>query len=218
VSEGTLYGEGQSRFARLLERHEERRPDLAARELRRRLLSGLHGRVVEIGCGEGRAFELYPAQVEHVRAVEPDPTARAAARERAASAPVQVDVVEGFAERIPAADGAFDAVVCVWVLCSVPDPAAALAEVRRVLAPDGVLAAYEHVRSRRAAFRAVQHSLDALFWTRSLGGCRTTRDTESAIRAAGFEFETIEHGFQSSSLLTITAAPYILGVARKIGV
>lgn len=218
MSGSPLYGEGQSRFARLLERREERRPDLASRELRRRLLSGLRGRVVEVGCGEGRAFELYPPAVEHVLAVEPDPTARAAARERAASAPVPVEVVEGYAERLPAADGAFDVVVCVWVLCSVPDPAAALAEVRRVLAAGGELAAYEHVRSRRAAFRVVQHSLDALFWTRALGGCRTTRDTEATIRAAGFEFEHIERGFQSSSLLTITAAPYILGVARKIGV
>jgi hypothetical protein len=60
--------------------------------------------------------------------------------------------------------------------------------------------------------------VDGLFWTRALGGCRTTRDTEAAIRAAGFEFDRIERGFQSSSLLTITAAPYILGVARKIGV
>jgi SAM-dependent methyltransferase len=218
VSDGTLYGEGQSRFARLLERRQERRPDLEARELRRRLLSGLRGRVVEIGCGEGRAFELYPPAVEHVLAVEPDPAARAAASERAAEAPVPVDVAEGYAEQLPLADGSVDAAVCVWVLCSVPDPEAALAEVRRVLAPGGALAFYEHVRSGHAAFRAVQRSLDALFWTRSLGGCRTTRDTESAIAAAGFEVERIERGFHSSSLLTITAAPYILGVARKIGV
>jgi ubiquinone/menaquinone biosynthesis C-methylase UbiE len=102
------------------------------------------------------------------------------------------------------------------VLCSVPDPAAALGEIHRVLAPGGELRVYEHVRSSRAAFRAVQHAVDSLFWTRSLGGCRTTRDTEAAIRA-GFEFDWIERGFQSSSLLTITAAPYILGVC-KIGV
>src|SRR5919197_6557164 len=122
-----LYGPRQSRFARLLERREERRPDTTARELRRRLLSGLRGRVVEIGCGEGRAFELYPPAVEHVLAVEPDPAAPEAASERAASAPVPVEGVEGYAERLPAADGAFDAVACVWVLCSVVDPAAALA-------------------------------------------------------------------------------------------
>jgi SAM-dependent methyltransferase len=214
VSGSPLYGEGQSRFARLLERREERRPDIASRELRRRLLSGLSGRVVEIGCGEGRAFELYPPAVEHVLGVEPDPAARAVAAEAAAAAPVPVEVAEGFAERLPLADGSVDVAVCVWVLCSVPDPAAALAEVRRVMAPGGALAVYEHVRSLRAAFRAVQHSLDALFWTRALGGCRTTRDTEAAIRAAGFEFDWIERGFQSSSLLTVTAAPYILGTAH----
>ena len=74
-----------------------------------------------------------------------------------------------------------------------------------------------HVRSPRAPFRVVQHAVDTLFWTRSLGGCETTRDTEAAIRTGGFEFDGIERGFQSSSLLTITAAPHILGVARKIG-
>ena len=95
--------------------------------------------MIEVGCGEGRAFELYPARVESVLAVEPDPTARAAAAERARSAPVPVEVVAGVAERLPAADGAFDAVVAVWVLCSVPDPAAALAEFARVLAPGGEL-------------------------------------------------------------------------------
>jgi SAM-dependent methyltransferase len=218
MTEPTLYGPSQSRFARLLEWREERWPDRATWELRRRLLSDLRGRVLEVGCGEGRAFELYPPAVEHVLAVEPDPTARAAARERAAEAPVPVEVVEGYAERLPAADAAYDAVVTIWVLCSVPDPAEALREFHRVLPPGGELRFYEHVRSPHRAFRAVQGALDALFWTRSLGGCRTTRDTEAAIRAAGFGVDRIERGFQSSSLLTITAAPYILGAARKIGV
>jgi len=214
VSGSPLYGEGQSRFARLLERREERRPDVASRELRRRLLSGLRGRIVEIGCGTGPAFEHYGSGVERVLAVEPDPIARVAAAESAAAAAVPIDVVEGFAERVPSEDGAFDAVVCIWVLCSVPDVVAALREFRRVLVPGGELRVYEHVRSPRAPFRAVQRAVDGLFWTRALGGCRTTRDTEAAIRAAGFEFDRIERGFQSSSLLTITAAPYILGTAR----
>jgi ubiquinone/menaquinone biosynthesis C-methylase UbiE len=183
--------------------------------LRRRLLAGLRGRVIEIGCGEGRAFELYPARVESVLAVEPDPTARAAAAERARSAPVAVEVVAGVAERLPAADGAFDAAVAVWVLCSVPDPAAALAEITRVLAPGGELRVYEHVSAASPAFRLVQRTLDAAYWTRALGGCRTTRDTEAAIRAAGFEFTALDRGFHSSSLLTITAAPHIVGIARR---
>jgi ubiquinone/menaquinone biosynthesis C-methylase UbiE len=218
MPETTLYGPGQSRFARLLERREERRPDEGSRALRGKLLTGIRGRVVEVGCGNGPAFEHYAPGVERVLAVEPDPVARVAAAESAAAAAAPIDVVEGFAERLPADAGGFDAVVCIWVLCSVPDVSAALREFRRVLVPGGELRVYEHVRSSRAPFRAVQHAVDSLFWTRSLGGCETTRDTEAAIRAAGFEFDWIERGFQPSTLLTITAAPYILGTARKIGV
>ena len=186
-----------------------------ARELRRRLLSGLRGRVLEVGCGDGRAFELYPPQVEAVLAVEPDPVARDVAKERAAAAVVPIEVVEGSAERLPAQDRAFDAVVAVWVLCSVADPTAALSEFRRVLTPEGELRFYEHVRSPHRAFRGLQHTVDRLYWTRALGGCRTTRDTEAAILAGGFELVSIERGFDSSSLLTITSAPYIVGTARQ---
>jgi ubiquinone/menaquinone biosynthesis C-methylase UbiE len=155
--------------------------------------------------------------VRSVLAVEPDPTARAAAAERARAAPVPVEVVAGTAERLPAADAAFDAAICVWVLCSVADPAAALAEIARVLVPGGELRTYEHVRSANPAFRLAQRGLDAAYWTRALGGCRTTRDTEAAIRAAGFEFAALDHGFHSSSLLTITAAPHIVGIAHRSG-
>jgi SAM-dependent methyltransferase len=210
-----LYGPQQSRFARYLERREQRKPDLEARELRRRVLTGLRGRVIEVGSGDGRSFEYYPADVEHVLAVEPDPTARAAAVERARATGVQIDVVDGDAAALPAAGGAFDAAVVMGVLCSVPDPAAALRELRRVLVPGGELRFWEHVRSSNPAFRALQRACDALFWTRALGGCETTRDTVAAIRKAGFRFVTLNRGFHSSSLLTITTAPYVLGVAVR---
>ena len=119
------------------------------------------------------------------------------------------------AEALPADDGAFDAAVVMGVLCSVPDPAAALRELQRVLRPGGELRFWEHVRSRHAAFRVVQRAVDALFWTRALGGCETTRDTEAAIRAADFRIVELDRGFHASSLLTITCAPYALGVARR---
>ena len=209
-----LYGPHQSRFARYLERREQRHPDREARELRRRVLRGLKGTVLEVGSGDGRSFEHYPPDVERVLAVEPDRVARAAAAERARDAAVPIEVVGGTAERLPAADGDFDAAVLMGVLCSVPDPAAALQELRRVLKPGGELRFWEHVRSRNAVFRVLQEVTDRLFWTRALGGCETTRDTAAAIAAAGFEFVTLERGFHSSSFLTITSAPYILGAAR----
>jgi SAM-dependent methyltransferase len=169
--------------------------------------------VIEVGSGDGRSFEHYPPEVERLLAVEPDATARAAAVERARASAIRIDVVAGVA--LPAEGGAFDAAVVMGVLCSVPDPAAALQELRRVLVPGGELRFWEHVRSENAAFRAIQRTFDALFWTRTLGGCRTTRDTESEIRAAGFQIQALDRGFHSSALATITTAPYIVGTASR---
>jgi SAM-dependent methyltransferase len=211
---GRLYGPHQSRFARHLERRERERPDPVARVLRRRLLAGLRGRVLEVGSGDGRSFEHYPTAVAQLVAIEPDPTARTVAADRARAVEVAIDVVEGTAEALPAEDGSFDAVVSMGVLCTVADPAAALAEVRRVLGPRGELRFWEHVRSPHPALRLLQQSLDALFWTRALGGCRTTRDTAATITASGFDLVSFDRGFHASSPLTITAAPYIIGIAR----
>jgi ubiquinone/menaquinone biosynthesis C-methylase UbiE len=171
--------------------------------------------VIEVGSGDGRSFEHYPPEVEHVLAVEPDPTARTAAVVRAEAVEVPIEVVDGVAGALPAEDGTFDAAVVMGVLCSVPDPSAALAELRRVLRPGGELRFWEHVRSANPVFRGLQRATDALFWTEALGGCETTRDTAAAIAAAGFEIVTLERGFHSSSLITITSAPYILGTARR---
>ena len=76
-----LYGSDQSRFARYLERRETRNPDPVSEELRRRLIAGLRGRVLEIGCGDGRNFKHYPRAVSEVLAVEPDAHARGVALE-----------------------------------------------------------------------------------------------------------------------------------------
>ena len=135
----TLYGPHQSRFARYLEQKERNRPNPVARELRRRLLAGLRGQVLELGSGDGRSFEHDPTSVTTLVAVELNPTARAIAVDRARTTAVPIDVVEGAAEALPAADRTFDAVVSMGVLCTVQDPAATLADVRRVPSPAGEL-------------------------------------------------------------------------------
>jgi SAM-dependent methyltransferase len=215
VSESTLYGPQQSRFARYLERREQRRPDLIAHELRRRLLTGLSGEVIEVGSGDGRSFEHYPPELQRLLAVEPDATARASAAARASGAPFPIEIVGGDAAALPAGNALFDAAVVMGLLCSVPDPAGALGELRRVVKPGGELRFWEHVRSGNAVFRGAQRAVDRLFWTKALGGCETTRDTLAAVEAAGFEIDWVDHGFHSSSLLTITSAPYVLAVARR---
>ena len=151
-SGSTLYGPQQSWFARFLERREQQRPDPGARELRRRLLAGLKGRVLEVGSGDGRSFEHYPQTVTTLLAVEPDPTAREFAAERARSAAVPIELAGGVAEQLPAEDESFDAVVVMGVLCSVNEPAVVLQELRRVLVDGGELRFWEHVRSSRVWF------------------------------------------------------------------
>src|SRR5829696_6004473 len=88
---------------------------------RRALLAGLTGRVIEVGAGDGLNFRHYPPTVTRVLAVEPEPHLRSLAHKRAAQAPVQVEVVDGLAEQLPAETGNMDAVVVSLVLCSVRD-------------------------------------------------------------------------------------------------
>src|SRR3954469_16589722 len=102
-------------------------PDPRADANRRELLEGLSGRVVELGAGNGLNFRHYPATVDEVVAVEPEPYLREKAKEAAVGAPVRVRVVDGVADALPARDGEFDAAVASLVLCSVPDQAVALA-------------------------------------------------------------------------------------------
>ena len=194
-------------FARAYERFSRSAEEHGQADLRRRALAGLTGRVVEIGAGNGLNFAHYPHGVAEVVAVEPEPYLRERATGRAAAAPVPITVVAGDAEAIPLPDDAVDAAVCSLVLCSVPDEARALAEVARVLRPGGELRFYEHVVSRRAAKAAVQRALTHTVWKRIAGGCHMDRDTERAIREAGFAVEELER-------VQFQGLPHLLGVAR----
>jgi ubiquinone/menaquinone biosynthesis C-methylase UbiE len=184
-------------------------------EHREEALAGLSGRVIEVGAGNGMNFGHYPATVTEVVAVEPEPYLRDRAREAAQRAPVAVRVVEGVADELPAADGEFDAGVASLVLCSVADQERSLAELRRVIRPGGELRFYEHVVARRPAGAGFQRFSDATYWPLIAGGCHCSRDTEAAIRSAGFEIERARRTMFSPSPFTLPAAPHVIGVARR---
>jgi len=200
-------------FARFFDRFVAKDKGRGEDELRRELLAGLSGEVLEVGSGNGINFEHYPAGVEELVAVEPEPYLRGRAEEAARPAPVPVRVIDGSAAALPVASGSVDAVVVAGVLCSVPDQDAALAEFRRVLRPAGELRFYEHVRSRRAAFARYQDAVD-LVWPQLMGGCHTGRETLAAIERGGFRIDRVRgFGFPPAAR-AYPVAPRVLGAAR----
>jgi SAM-dependent methyltransferase len=182
-------------------------------EHRRRNLSGLTGRVIELGAGDGRNFKLYPPEVTEVLAVEPEPYLRERAEAAAREAAVAVRVVAGVADRLPAQDASFDAGVASLVLCTVPDQARALAELRRVIRPGGELHFFEHVVSHNPRQARIENLLDHV-WPRVAGGCHPNRDTGAAIEAAGFDLESFDR-FGFTPGFPVPKIAHILGVARR---
>jgi ubiquinone/menaquinone biosynthesis C-methylase UbiE len=189
---------------------------LMERELgrhRRALLAGLEGRVVEIGAGNGLNFRHYPATVDEVVALEPEPHLRTKAEDAARSAPVSVTVSDAMAEQLPLEDGSFDAAVSCLVLCSVSDPARALSELRRLVRSGGELRFLEHMRSEHERSARMQQRLDRWrIWPAVGGGCHCSRDTLASIRAAGFTVEEL-HSFDLGGSWVPTN-PHVLGTAR----
>ena len=195
-------------FARFWTFISEREDKAGQNEYRQELLAGTRGRVIEIGAGNGRNFPHYPAEVEEVVAVEPEPYLREKAREAATAAPVKVEVVEGTDSPLPFEDDSFDVAVACLVLCSVPDQPRALGELRRVLKPGGELRFYEHVVARRPRqARLFRLADDSGVWPKLGAGCHLSRETDKEIARAGFDIER-------SRRLSFNGLPHVLGVAR----
>lgn len=201
-------------FARVYARLSHSAEERGQAEYRQQLLAGLQGRVVEVGAGNGLNFAHYPPEVEEVVAVEPEAHLRSLAKDAAARARVPVTLIAGTASELPLDDAACDAAVASLVLCTVPDQATALAELRRVLRSGAQLRFYEHVVSHDRRLARLQRVADATFWPRVAGGCHAARDTGAAIAAAGFAVESQKRFAHRPSTL-LPAVPHILGVARN---
>lgn len=155
---------------------------------RQRLLEGLSGRVLEVGAGNGMNFPHYGPEVDEVVALEPEPYLRSKASVAASSAAPEVTIVDGNATSLPFEDAGFDAVVFCLVLCSIDDPARALAEAGRVLKPGGEVRFLEHVGSSKPHKARIQRLLDrSRIWPTVAGGCNCSRDTVAEIEGTGFD-------------------------------
>lgn len=184
-------------------------------ELRQELLAGLHGRVVEVGAGNGMNLRHYPSTVTEVVAVEPEPHLRALAMHASRKVLVPTTVMAGTAEHLPLQTASVDAGVVCLVLCSIDDQRSGLAELHRVIRPGGELRFLEHVAAETPGLRRVQRLADATVWPLIAGGCHTARNSVAVIDEAGFEVTSMRRLRFPDSRVPVPAAPHAIGVARR---
>jgi ubiquinone/menaquinone biosynthesis C-methylase UbiE len=160
-------------------------------EERKKALSEVSGRVLEIGFGSGHNLPYYSSRVQGLVAIDPSAVSAKLARKRIlmASFPVEYLALEG--EKIFAPDASFDSVVSTFTLCTIPDVTAALRQLRRVLKPDGTFYFLEHGKSPDPAVSRRQNRLNR-FQKRLCGGCNLNRDMKQLIQDAGFQMSTME--------------------------
>jgi len=182
----------------------------------RRFAAGeARGRVIEIGAGTGDNLAFYAWEgVESLDLTEPDPYMLAYLRRKLPGLPpearAKLRLHEAPAEALPFPDASFDCAVVTLVLCSVGDARASLAEIRRVLRPGGEARLVEHVKAAGGWGRVQSLVQPAYGWFAA--GCHLTRDTEAAVRQAGFGLETIQRFSLAGPLF-----PAFEGIARRPG-
>ncbi|MCC7363773.1 MAG: methyltransferase domain-containing protein [Dehalococcoidia bacterium] len=202
---GTTRGHrGFARFWAWMTAHEGEQQHAA----RRRVVSQLRGRVLEIGFGLGTNWEYLPEDVEYT-GIEPDPYMLERARAHAATLGRPMQLVDARAESLPFPDASFDAVFTTLTFCTVEDVPAALAEVRRVLRPGGELHFWEHVRPGGRVTGTLTDAI-APAWRRLGGGCNPNRRTAVAFQRGGFEYTEFKR-------VTAPPMPMIFGRARVAG-
>jgi SAM-dependent methyltransferase len=180
-------------------------------EWRSKVVEGLHGRVVEVGFGSGLNVKHYPTEIDIVLAVEPAAVARRLSKKHVAAGTVAVEHVGIDGQSLPLADASCDAALSTFTLCTVPDPAVALAEIFRVLRPGGSLHFLEHGLSPDPGVVTWQRRLDPL-QRRLADGCHLTRDSAALVAQAGFRLERCDQGYAKGPK---PWSYFTLGVAAK---
>lgn len=149
------------------------------------------GRVLEIGIGTGLNLGFYDAdKVSTIVGVDPAAQMQGLARQRAAAIGIPVEMIALELGQIQAADASFDSIVCTFTLCTIPDPLAALQEMRRVLKPGGQFLFGEHGRAPDLKVRVWQDRLTPL-WRPLAGGCHLNRDIPALLKAGGFRLREV---------------------------
>jgi ubiquinone/menaquinone biosynthesis C-methylase UbiE len=182
----------------------------SANPLRSRVCEGLHGQVVEIGFGSGLNIPFYPSAVTLVAAVEPSDLGWKLAGKRLAATDVPVERSGLDGQALPLPDDSCDTALSTWTLCTIPNVAAALAEVRRVLKPGGALHFIEHGLAPDENVQRWQHRLEPL-QKRLFGGCHLTRPIERLLRDAGFTISEADVFYEKGAPKTLGADT--LGIA-----
>ncbi len=177
---------------------------IAFRNLRKRLLENVSGKVLEIGIGTGANLPFYRFP-ESITGIDAHPGLLSGLLTRNCSAPFAV--CHAKAEALPFCAGSFDTIVSTLVFCSIPDVKAALEDVRRVLKPGGELLLMEHVRGRTPFSRRLSDWLHPA-WFALQGECHLNRETELSIREAGYRIKTsTTHGHGLLQLIEAVPPP-----------
>jgi len=154
------------------------------RPIRARVCAGLSGDVLEIGFGTGHNLPFLSSGVTRLRAVEPSGVSVRLAEQRIAAAPFPVEVVGLDGQRLPLDDHSVDQVLCTFSLCTIPDPVAAVREMRRVLRPGGQLRFAEHGAAPEPGVERWQRRLTPV-QRRLGGGCHLDRDIAAILERGG---------------------------------